>query len=84
MNQTEVKKNKSLEEKEPIEQPEEKEPIGITLHKAHEDMTIAILQIQNAYGLPAYLTDFLVTAILADIRGCANKELMGAMGQKEK
>lgn len=66
-----------------IEQPlpdepkeEQSEPMGILTSRAHEDMTLAILQVQAAYGLPAYLTDLIVTAVLADIRGCANKDLL--------
>lgn len=46
-------------------------------------MTLAILQVQAAYGLPAYLTDLIVTAVLADIRGCANKDLLNALSRKE-
>ena len=68
-----------------IEQPlpdepkeEQSEPMGILTSRAHEDMTLAILQVQAAYGLPAYLTDLIVTAVLADIRGCANKDLLNS------
>lgn len=53
-----------------------KEPVAVKLGRAHEEMTIAVLGIQSQYGLPAYLTDFLLTSILADIRSCANKELI--------
>ena len=73
-----------------IEQPlpeepkeEQSEPMGILTSRAHEDMTLAILQVQAAYGLPAYLTDLIVTAVLADIRGCANKDLLNALSRKE-
>jgi hypothetical protein len=73
-----------------IEQPlpdepkeEQGEPMGILTSRAHEDMTIAILQVQAAYGLPAYLTDLIVTAVLADIRGCANKDLLNTLSRKE-
>ena len=51
--------------------------------RQHEDMTLAILQVQAAYGLPAYLTDLIVTAVLADIRGCANKDLLNTLSRKE-
>lgn len=57
--------------------------MGILTSRAHEDMTLAILQVQAAYGLPAYLTDLIVTAVLADIRGCANKDLLNALSRKE-
>lgn len=62
---------------------EQSEPMGILTSRAHEDMTLAILQVQAAYGLPAYLTDLIVTAVLADIRGCANKDLLNALSRKE-
>lgn len=61
----------------------EKEPIGVTLSRAHGDVTIAILEIQNAYGLPAYLMDLIVTAALSDIRACANKDIIHAMSKGE-
>lgn len=66
-----------------IEQPLPDEPMGILTSRAHEDMTLAILQVQAAYGLPAYLTDLIVTAVLADIRGCANKDLLNTLSRKE-
>lgn len=62
---------------------EQTEPIGVLASRAHEDMTMAILQVQAAYGLPAYLTDLIVTAVLADIRGCANKDLLNTLSRKE-
>lgn len=62
---------------------EQTEPIGVLASRAHEDMTMAILQVQSAYGLPAYLTDLIVTAVLADIRGCANKDLLNTLSRKE-
>ena len=66
-----------------VEQPLPDEPIGVLASRAHEDMTMAILQVQAAYGLPAYLTDLIVTAVLADIRGCANKDLLNTLSRKE-
>lgn len=62
---------------------EEYTALCILTSRAHEDMTLAILQVQAAYGLPAYLTDLIVTAVLADIRGCANKDLLNALSRKE-
>ena len=62
---------------------EQTEPIGVLASRAHEDMTMAILQVQAAYGLPAYLTDLIVKAVLADIRGCANKDLLNTLSRKE-
>ena len=62
---------------------EQTEPIGVLASRAHEDMTMAILQVQAAYGLPAYLTDLILTAVLADIRGCANKDLLNTLSRKE-
>lgn len=62
---------------------EQTEPIGVLASRVHEDMTMAILQVQAAYGLPAYLTDLIVTAVLADIRGCANKDLLNTLSRKE-
>lgn len=62
---------------------EQTEPIGVLASRAHEDMTMAILQVQATYGLPAYLTDLIVTAVLADIRGCANKDLLNTLSRKE-
>ena len=62
---------------------EQTEPIGVLASRAHEDMTMAILQVQAAYGLPAYLTDLIVTAVLADIRGCAKKDLLNTLSRKE-
>lgn len=58
---------------------EKKEPIGITLTMAQADMTVAIMQIQNVYGLPAYLTDLIVTAALADIRSCAKQDILNVL-----
>lgn len=46
------------------------------LTAARGDMTLAILDVQRAYGLPAYITDVIVSACLSDIRDCANKELI--------
>lgn len=46
------------------------------LTAARGDMTLAILEVQRAYGLPAYITDVIVSACLSDIRDCANKELI--------
>lgn len=53
-------------------------PLGVKLNAARADMTIAILEVQKAYGLPAYITDLIVSACLSDIRDCANKELINA------
>ena len=59
------------------ERPEEKKvPLCVKLQAARADMTIAILNVQNEYGLPAYLTDLIVSACLSDIRDCASKELI--------
>lgn len=46
------------------------------LTAARGDMTLAILEVQRAYGLPAYITDVIVSACLSDVRDCANKELI--------
>lgn len=51
-------------------------PLSIKIGAARADMTLAILEVQNAYGLPTYLTDLIVSACLSDIRDCANKELI--------
>lgn len=51
-------------------------PLGVKISSARADMTLAILEVQNTYGLPAYLTDLIVSACLSDIRDCANKELI--------
>lgn len=51
-------------------------PLGVKISAARADMTLAILEVQNTYGLPAYLTDLIVSACLSDIRDCANKELI--------
>lgn len=57
------------------------EVMGVTLSRARQDMTMAVLQIQNMYGLPAYLTDLILTAVLADIRDCANKDFLISMSK---
>ncbi len=78
----EIKAQAQAETGEIPEKPQDKvesEPIGVTLSRAHGDVTIAILEIQYAYGLPAYLTDLIVTAALSDIRACANKDIIHAM-----
>lgn len=89
-NNKEIQRQQYNRTEEHIEQPlpdepkeEQSEPMGILTSRAHEDMTLAILQVQAAYGLPAYLTDLIVTAVLADIRGCANKDLLNALSRKE-
>lgn len=69
------------EEKSDQQKQTHNEPMGVTLSRARQDMTMAILQIQNMYGLPAYLTDLIVTASLADIRDCANKDLLNSMSE---
>lgn len=58
------------------------ESIGVKLSMAQADVTIAIMQIQNAYGFPAYLTDLIVTAALADIRTCAKQDILNALYNK--
>ena len=70
-----------MKEEEQKAEEEKGEPIGVTLSRAHGDVTIAILEIQNAYGLPAYLMDLIVTAALSDIRACANKDIIHAMSK---
>lgn len=68
------------QEEQKIEQQEKKQedntPLGVKLSAARADMTLAILEVQQAYGLPAYLTDLIVSACLSDVRDCANKELI--------
>ena len=77
-------KDDHVEQQLPDEPEEEQtEQIVVLASRAHEDMTMAILQVQAAYGLPAYLTDLIVTAVLADIRGCANKDLLNTLSRKE-
>lgn len=39
-------------------------------------MQMAIVDIEQRYGLPAYLTDLILTACLSDVRDCATKELI--------
>lgn len=74
--------NKQAEQEETKEEQEQAgEPMGVTLSRARQDMTMAVLQIQNMYGLPAYLTDLILTATLADIRDCANKDLLNATSE---
>ena len=71
-------KNKYLDEQ---KENKKEQPLGITLNSARADMTIAILEVQRVYGLPAYLTDLVVSACLADIRDCANKDMLNNMRQ---
>lgn len=78
------KKEEKTKLEEKAEQELPVEPISVTLAKAQSDVTMAILQIQNTYGLPAYLMALLVGAALGDIRECANKELLNAMETVKK
>lgn len=69
------------EKNEEIKESEKKEPKAPALSAelltaARGDMTLAILDVQRAYGLPAYIADVIVSACLSDIRDCANKELI--------
>lgn len=65
-------------EKTELEHKGENIPLSVKLSAARADMTIAILEVQKEYGLPAYLVDLIVSACLSDIRDCANKELINA------
>lgn len=73
------KEEKTLIEETPESAEVLSDPINITLAKAQNDITMAIVQIQNAYGLPSYLMDLLVSSALGDIRACANKELLNVV-----
>lgn len=75
--------SKETETTNETEKTKKQEPIGVTISKAQSEVTVAILQIQAAYGLPAYLTDLIVTSALADIRACANKDLIEIMDRQK-
>ena len=51
-------------------------PLNVTITAARADMQMAIVDIEQRYGLPAYLTDLILTACLSDVRDCATKELI--------
>ena len=57
-------------------QEEKKVPLNITITAARADMQMAIVDIEQRYGLPAYLTDLILTACLSHVRDCATKELI--------
>ena len=57
-------------------QKEKKVPLNITITAARADMQMAIVDIEQRYGLPAYLTDLILTACMSDVRDCATKELI--------
>lgn len=57
-------------------QEEKKVPLNITITAARADMQMAIVDIEQRYGLPAYLTDLILTACLSDVRDCTTKELI--------
>lgn len=57
-------------------QEEKKVPLNITITAARAEMQMAIVDIEQRYGLPAYLTDLILTACLSDVRDCATKELI--------
>nr|DAW85608.1 MAG TPA: hypothetical protein [Bacteriophage sp.] len=67
--QNELEKNtEEIEEKKP--------PLNVTITAARADMQMAIIDIEQRYKLPAYLTDLIVSACLSDIRDCVTKELI--------
>lgn len=66
---------------------EAKAPAGYYVEKGSEEKGIVSPEyygygyyryrlVQLEYGLPAYITDVIVSACLSDIRDCANKELI--------
>ncbi len=57
-------------------QEEKKVSLNVTITAARADMQMAIVDIEQRYGLPAYLTDLILTACLSDVRDCATKELI--------
>ena len=57
-------------------QEEKKVPLNVTITAARADMQMAIVDIEQRYGLPASLTDLILTACLSDVRDCATKELI--------
>lgn len=76
-----MQQEEKQETKETLQEERQAEPKAPTisaelLTAARGDMTLAILEVQRAYGLPAYITDVIVSACLSDIRDCANKELI--------
>lgn len=79
--QKKMPQEEKQETKETLQEEQQAEPKAPTisaelLTAARGDMTLAILEVQRAYGLPAYITDVIVSACLSDIRDCANKELI--------
>lgn len=76
-----MQQEEKQETKETLQEEQQAEPKAPTisaelLTAARGDMTLAILEVQRAYELPAYITDVIVSACLSDIRDCANKELI--------
>lgn len=58
------------------ENEEAKVPLSILIGKAQGDLTMAILEIQNMYGLSVSIMDMVVSSALADIRSCVNRDLL--------
>ena len=56
-------------------QEEKKVPLNVTITAARAEMQMAIVDIEQRYGLPAYLTDLILTACMSDVRDCATREL---------
>ena len=66
-----------------------KNNLSLSLSNAKEELTIAILNIQEKNQLPAYLMELVINSTLLDVKGCANREtikelLKNQEGEEEK
>ena len=57
-------------------QEETNAPLGATILAAQSEFMMAILQVQNKYGLPPYLTNILVSSCMSDVRDAVIKDLI--------
>ena len=55
--------------------------IGVRILEAQSEFMMAIMQIQRKYGLPAYLTNILVSSCISDVRDVVIKDLIAGFSK---
>lgn len=53
--------------------------LPLKINKANEEMTMAILNVQNKYDFPSYLMELIVSKCLVDLKTCAISELVNTI-----
>lgn len=58
-------------------------PLGMILDCVREDMTKAVVSLQQKYGLPASLLDLVLTGVIAEVREmkCMEYRRLGEEGE---